>query len=429
MENVLLLWRNRSVKLTAIFALKFLESVADFSLSLNLVLYLSAAHGFTDASASSVYATWGLIIGIVVMASGPVIDRMGISTSLAIGACANALGRVLFLSGNTKVALIGLLIFQPIGMAFCIPVLSIALRREVPVATQPVAFGVFYTVMNVAALVSALLTDALNAEFRANLEISLFVLFCLATACTFVYVYLAFSWPKDTAPIHNGSDSLWFQVRETLRDPVFPRLVAFSFFLLGSRAVFRHMDTTFPKWALRRIGSDAPYGLLYAVNPVLVITLTTFIQGWLTDVDDFLVILIGTVLCAAAPFVLAIQEASMSAAILFVILLTFGEIVQTPKLQQFSMAVAPLGKEGVYSTLASIPLFGVRFVSGLFSGELLQKYCHGPPWQCRTMWALIGTTALTTPLAMIAGHKWLYSETIRTRLREASGKTPHPPEA
>ena len=38
---------------------------------------------------------------------------------------------------------------------------------------------------------------------------------------------------------------------------------------MGTRATFRHLDATMPKWMRREMGPDASYGAIYAINPAL----------------------------------------------------------------------------------------------------------------------------------------------------------------
>ena len=40
---------------------------------------------------------------------------------------------------------------------------------------------------------------------------------------------------------------------------------------LNLKQIFRHMDATFPKYAVRAFGCDAPFGSIYAINPAMII--------------------------------------------------------------------------------------------------------------------------------------------------------------
>lgn len=52
------------------------------------------------------------------------------------------------------------------------------------------------------------------------------------------------------------------------------------------------------------------------------------------------------------------------ATVLFVIQLSLGEAIWSPRWYDYSMSVAPEGREGVFTAMASAPLFLGKFVTG-----------------------------------------------------------------
>ena len=50
--------------------------------------------------------------------------------------------------------------------------------------------------------------------------------------------------------------------------------------LVAVRLIFRHLDATFPKYLLRTHGPAVPYGLLYAINPALIILLVPIVSAY-----------------------------------------------------------------------------------------------------------------------------------------------------
>jgi hypothetical protein len=43
---------------------------------------------------------------------------------------------------------------------------------------------------------------------------------------------------------------------------------------MGTRATFRHLDATFPKYFMRMHGDEAPFELFVAVEPLLTVLLS-----------------------------------------------------------------------------------------------------------------------------------------------------------
>lgn len=83
----------------------------------------------------------------------------------------------------------------------------------------------------------------------------------------------------------------------------------------------------------------------------------------------------GSVLVAAAPFIFVlVASPSFAISCAFVVLLSLGEALISPRLNEYAASIAPLGREGTYLALGHSPNFLGKVFSG-FSGELLNAYC------------------------------------------------------
>lgn len=58
---------------------------------------------------------------------------------------------------------------------------------------------------------------------------------------------------------------------------------------------------------------------------------------------------------------------------LFVIQLSLGESIWSPRWYDYSMSVAPEGREGVFTAMASAPLFLGKFVTGILLRVLVSE--------------------------------------------------------
>lgn len=169
------------------------------------------------------------------------------------------------------------------------------------------------------------------------------------------------------------------------------------FLLVGVRLVFRHVDATLPKYMIREFGEDAPFGAFYAINPLLVITLVPLIGMLSKQVDSFRMILYGSFLSGSSVFLLCLGPHYTNIAG-FLIVLSIGEAIYSPRVYEYTMQVSSEGREGLYTSLASIPLFGVVLFAGGMSGYLLQHFCPVQvPRHCNRMWAIIGIFSVSSP--------------------------------
>ena len=184
--------------------------------------------------------------------------------------------------------------------------LTIAIKRLVRDADRTVSFGLFYAMMNVAALLSGLAIDALrlglpngisdNENSTLNSPVRVVVLSTVFTSAAALCVAWRF---RDLPPngivasgqISSTTNAATWRTQATnakgvLRNKRFWQFLAMAIFTLNLKQVFRHMDATFPKYAVRAFGCDVPFGSIYAINPAMII--------------------VGVPIVAAAPMVLFI---------------------------------------------------------------------------------------------------------------------------
>ncbi len=158
---------NSPSELWKAYLLKFLESYAYFSFSLIFTLFLSDDFGMTDIQAGTVYGAWGALITVFGLFTGTVIDNLGVAKCLRIGFVLSFVTRVvIFACTSREVLLVCLLITLPFSNCLCIPVLTVGIRRYTTEENRGFAFGLFYVVMNVGALVVGPLIDALTLYYN-----------------------------------------------------------------------------------------------------------------------------------------------------------------------------------------------------------------------------------------------------------------------
>jgi hypothetical protein len=59
----------------------------------------------------------------------------------------------------------------------------------------------------------------------------------------------------------------------------------------------------------------------------------------------------------------------------FVVFFSIGEAIWSPRLYQYTAAIAPKGKEGSYMALSLLPYFVAKLVVGMLSGRMLERWC------------------------------------------------------
>jgi hypothetical protein len=127
-----------------------------------------------------------------------------------------------------------------------------------------------------------------------------------------------------------GGAGAWASARAVLATKGFYKFLAMSLITVNLKGIFRHVDATLPKYQLRAFGCAAPVGLIYAINPAMIVALVPVVGALTTTYAHFDVIHAGAYVSALSPlFVVAFGSLWSTAA--FVAALSLGEAVWSPR--------------------------------------------------------------------------------------------------
>uniref|UniRef100_A0A7S3LHR3 Major facilitator superfamily (MFS) profile domain-containing protein n=1 Tax=Aplanochytrium stocchinoi TaxID=215587 RepID=A0A7S3LHR3_9STRA len=129
LERSISLWYS-SAGLRCIFVLKFLESIAYFSTSQILTLYLSQDFGLSDVDSGLMYGLYGAMISLYGILFSSQVDKFGVRRSLVLGFLLSAIGRsilAVFHRNNIWLIYLSLFVLLPLSASLGIPVLLIGI--------------------------------------------------------------------------------------------------------------------------------------------------------------------------------------------------------------------------------------------------------------------------------------------------------------
>ena len=155
---------------------------------------------------------------------------------------------------------------------------------------------------------------------------------------------------------------------------------------------------------IREFGPDVPKGTIYAINPIMIIVLVPIISASTAHIDPLVMIHVGSYVSALSVFCLALSTTIWSSCV-FMVLLSIGEAIWSPRLNDYTVSVSEEGREGTYMALSSAPLFLAKLPVGILSGYLLEKYCpetleDGEIRHSKTMWWIVGLLTATSPVLL-----------------------------
>eukprot|EP00891_Asterochloris_glomerata_P004505 jgi/Astpho2/4505/fgenesh1_pg.00067_%23_79_t len=213
------------------------------------------------------------------------------------------------------------------------------------------------------------------------------------------------------------------EVQELLASREFWKFLAMCVVTIWLKTIFRHLDATLPKAQVRSFGCSAHIGLIYSINPLVILTLVPIVGAMTSHYEHFDMIHYGSYLSALSPFWLAAFQREWAAA-LFVLQLSIGEAIWSPRWYDYSMSVAPAGREGAFGAFAAAPLFLGKFFTGALGGVLLQRFCPDNGVRCEggetpppiptavtcdgnDLWGIIGVLTCISPLCILIFQKYL----------------------
>ena len=437
--------------LVLIYSIKFAESTAYFAFSYIYAPYLSEEFGMTDIEAGVLYALYGVLCSVFGLVAGPVIDSLDLRTCLLLGTVPSFIAR--FGSALTRssdfVALCSVSAL-PLGAAFGLPVFALGVRRFTHPENRAFAFTIFYAVLCASSAAGGFVISFARARFHDGLDLpwpfemhlswmrvnvllcSAFTFYTVAASCLVRNVRVQQDVPLERAGLESlrktsarpASARSWAErkrvatnyIHTVYGNQAFWRLLIVSLIVaLGTRATFRHLDATFPKYFMRTFGADAPFEVFVAIEPVITVLLSfpaTFVL-LRYRASTYASLVAGTLLQSFCP--IALMWSSYGNTLAFVVIMAMGEAIWSPRLYEYSTMVAPEGYEGTFVAVAFVPQYVSAGIVGVTSGYLLDRYVPEElePGEIRRpdcLWGAIAAASFVTPLLLVLLKQRLFVE-------------------
>jgi MFS family permease len=422
--------------LYVIFFLKFLESYSYFSIIYTLIIFLSEEFKYSDEQAGWCYGLFGMCTSLYgFIFGGFLIDNLGVKFSLSLGCSILLAGRCLLVicTEHYQILLI-LYTILPIGTCLGIPVMQIAIRRFTTDKSRSLAYSIFYAMMNVSAIFSAsaidffrkYVSDRTVVIMDYKFELTAYRALFLSGACTTVIslltslIFINNNLEKEQQVERNEEQQGLISdndanglvvpkkkivgpfdiIKEVTSQKSFWKFVCMIILLMGVRIVYRHLDATFPKYMIREFGKNVMYGSIIAINPFLIVILIPIFAPLSYQFSAYAQITFGAFITSLSPFFL-LYGPQIWSCVMFVVILSIGEALWSPRLYEYTIFITEKGREGIYMALASSPMFIATLVTGATSGLFLEKFCpengERESWK---MWLLIGLITITSPILL-----------------------------
>ena len=447
--------RHASRKFWVVQLVNLLDGIAYFAMLPALTLYLSENLGYGDGAAGNWF---GLLMGVYTLVgflAGFVGDALGIKRTLLISVVVLVISRIVISVFTIKAVVIPALFMIMVGTAIMTPILVAATKRYTTRETRTAGFNFLYLLWNVGVILAGPALDFVRSTDLGNRGV--FMLgSVMSILCWLVIIFLMKDRIKKTADDHraekDGEEAgeekgeegegdeeerwenplviAWSVIRET----AFWRFMLFLVLVVGVKLVFEYWHALSPKYYLRVIGPDAPVGTINSLNGWVICIGLVISTPIVARFKLFNVMLLGICISAVSVFIPAISPglfgnidpASLSRVYYMlilgqVLLFSLGEVIWSPRLYEYTAAIAPKGREASYMGLSNFPMFFARMLVGPLSGFMLINYCPegttaataaaAPYMQSpQFMWLLLGGIALASPVLILLLRKVIQKE-------------------
>ena len=380
---------------------------------------------FTEIEAGAIFAFIGLAVGLFAILFSNFPARYGVKISIFVGNILGLLTNILLYQFRNRYAQVGIMFILYIpSISLNFISLKLAVKQYTFPETRSFGFSLFYMVFFIAAGISGAATDLLLTNFGIRMKpfdyvfLSSICLYAIALGLTFIIrdIDIELTGENIRNPVESSQNG-WDYTKEVITTKRFWKFFSLILLLSVVKSMYFHLNATLPEYMYRDIGEGAHFGYMMAGHQIVLIIATPLLTCLVNYFTSFTLLLIGSFITALSVNVFLLGSNYYTIA-LFVATISFGEAIYAPRLIDYTLEVAPKGKEAIYIGMANIPNFFSLIITGISSGILLHLVCpdiqENPNRTCKIMWFWIGGYSLIACLVMIILKKYFVQITNPT---------------
>jgi proton-dependent oligopeptide transporter, POT family len=191
------------------------------------------------------------------------------------------------------------------------------------------------------------------------------------------------------------------------------RFMLFLLIFSGYWIVFWQEFIILPLYVRDFIDKDASSQYILSWGPGVVITMTVAMNYITRRIPAVPAIALGTLITSIAWLIVAMQP-TVTMAVVTVIVVAIGEIIQSPRYYEYISRLAPAGQQGTYMGFAFLPIGIGSLIAGKLGGSLYHYYGEVQK-QPQMIWWVITGIGVATALLL-----WIYDKTLAPKEAKAA---------
>ncbi len=371
--------------------MEMIERLAYYGVRVVIPIYIAQADEvgglhFSQSDKGLIFAAWAFLQSILPVFTGGFADRYGYKRQIAASVILSSCGYVLMATQREFWPFFFACMLLATGTAIFKPPVQATFVKSMSEKSSGVGWGFFYMVVNVGGFMGPPLAHFLLGFSWPAVFYGCAVLISLNLFWLFTYKSVDSGAARDT--------SMWHVVAVTAGNILNVRLLSFILILSGFWACFTQLFDMLPNYIVDWVDSSsiAPYlpGWMISYNDSRGPQIT---QEWVINLNSFLIIFfvvhvswfvntrmrrlssifLGICMASLGVFLVGLNP-SIWLCFVGIAVFSFGEMLSSPKTNEYLGVIAPKDKKALFMGYANIPL-AIGWGWGAFvGGHIYENY-------------------------------------------------------
>lgn len=397
------------------------ERLSYYGAFASLALYLQGKLNFSTEQTGTLTGIFGGMVWFLAIFGGAVADKLGFRRALSLAYL--ILAAAYFLIGSIGAPWLAPLrnavpLSLFVGCILILPALGISLVKPCVVGTtaraskenvRTVGYSIYYTMVNIGGTVGPYVAG------WAHEHLGVEKVFAVASLSVFAMFFLVLFFFREPRKAGDAPPPPIAQVgRNFMMVLTNPKFMLFLLIFTGYWIVFWQQYISLPGFIHTYIDPDARVERILVTDGLTVICLTMVINHLTRKIAPFSAVILGTLVSSLCWLIIAFQP-TVVGAVLSIVVLALGEIIQAPRYYEYIAKLAPAGQQGTYMGFAFLPIGIGSLIGGWFGGRVMHQFAEVAHQPQRAWWVISGVGILTTLLL------WIYDRIVKPSAKESSG--------
>jgi proton-dependent oligopeptide transporter, POT family len=424
------------------------ERLSYYGAFASLALYLQGKLNFSTEQTGTLTGIFGGMVWFLAMFGGAVADKLGFRRALSLAYAILAIAYFLigsigapWLAPIRDAVPLGLFV----GGILVLPALGVSLVKPCVVGTtasasrenvRSVGYSIYYTMVNIGGAAGPYIASWAHRHLGVE---NVFRVAAVSVLLMFFFVAVFFREPRKTgdAPppsilqvaknfcvvvgnyrlvlpaVFLGLGLLLCSVLLRFAVPWYvwigliiivlagiSRFVWFLVLFTGYWIVFWQQYISLPGYIQRYINARADVEMILVTDGLAVICLTLVVNHLIRKIPAFHAVILGTLVSSLSWLIVAFRPTVLGA-VLSILVLALGEIIQQPRYYEYISRLAPSGQQGTYMGFAFLPIGIGSLIGGWFGGRVMHQFAEVAHQPERAWYAIVGVGLLTTLLLSV----------------------------